>query len=120
MAKRVLLVDDAAFMRMMLRDILTGGGYEVIGEAADGNEGVEAYRKLQPDFVTLDLVMPNKDGLEALREIRGVDPHATVIMVTAMGQEALIQEAFAAGAKGFLVKPFRPQAVLETVQQAVG
>lgn len=120
MAKRVLLVDDAAFMRMMLKDILTQGGYEVIGEAGDGAEGVESYRTLQPDFVTLDIVMPNMDGLAALKAILEADPGATVIMVSAMGQDALIQEASSTGAKGFIVKPFRPQAVLETVQQILG
>lgn len=120
MAKRVLLVDDAAFMRMMLKDILTQGGYEVIGEAGDGVEGVESYRTLQPDFVTLDIVMPNMDGLAALKAILEADPGATVIMVSAMGQDALIQEASSTGAKGFIVKPFRPQAVLETVQQILG
>lgn len=120
MAKRVLLVDDAAFMRMMLRDILTQGGYEIVGEAGDGNEGVESYRSLKPDLVTLDLVMPNKDGLAALREITQVDPNATVVMVSAMGQESLINEATEAGAKGFIVKPFRPQAVLEALRQVTG
>jgi len=120
LAKRALLVDDAAFMRMMLKDILTQGGYEVIGEAGDGNEGIEAYKNLKPDFITLDIVMPNLDGLAALPKILEFDPHATVIMVSAMGQDALVEEATSKGAKGFIVKPFRPQAVLEAVRQALG
>jgi len=107
-------------MRMMLKDIFTQGGYEVVGEAGDGQEGVDAFRALRPDFVTLDIVMPNMDGLQALKAILQEDPTATAIMVSAMGQDALMQEASDAGAKGFIVKPFHPQAVLETVQAAVG
>jgi len=120
MAERVLLVDDAAFMRMMLKDILTSGGYEVVGEAGDGNEATEKYKELRPDFVTMDIVMPELDGIQAVKALLAEDPNAAVIMVSAMGQDALIQEATDAGAKGFIVKPFRPQAVLEAVQQAIG
>jgi len=120
MAKTVLLVDDAAFMRMMLKDILTSGGYEVAGEAGDGKEAVEKYKELRPDFATMDIVMPEMDGIQAVKAIRAEDPNAAVIMVTAMGQDALMQEATEAGAKGFIVKPFRPQAVLEAVEQAIG
>ena len=120
MAKRVLVVDDAAFMRMMLKDILTAGGYQVVGEASDGNEAVQKYKELQPDLVTLDVVMPDVDGVQALKNLRAEDPQAVVVMVSAMGQEALIQEANEAGAKGFIVKPFRPDAVLTAMAEAVG
>jgi two-component system chemotaxis response regulator CheY len=120
MAKRVLVVDDAAFMRMMLKDILKSGGYEIVGEAGDGKEALDAYQTLKPDFVTMDIVMPNMGGLDALRALRETDPNAAVIMVSAMGQDALVQEATDAGARGFIVKPFRPQAVLETVSSVLG
>jgi two-component system chemotaxis response regulator CheY len=115
MAHRVLIADDAAFMREMLRDILTDGGYEIVGEAADGNEAVSAFAKHQPDLVTLDIVMPRKSGLEALREIVAGHPGACVVMCSALGQEALVMEALEAGAKDFIVKPFKPDAVLATL-----
>lgn len=116
----VLVVDDAAFMRMMLKDILTKGGYDVVGEAADGNEAVAKYNELKPDLVTLDITMPNKDGLQALKEIRANDPNATCIMCSAMGQQAMVIEAIQSGAKDFIVKPFQPDRVLEAVKKAVG
>ena len=119
MANRVLIADDAAFMREMLRDILTDGGYEIVGEAADGNEAVSAYAKHQPDLVTLDIVMPRKSGLEALREIVAGHPGACVVMCSALGQEALVMEALEAGAKDFIVKPFKPDHVLEVAQKAL-
>lgn len=119
MANRVLIADDAAFMREMLRDILTDGGYEVVGEAADGNEAVSAFGKHQPDLVTLDIVMPRKSGLEALREIVAAHPAACVVMCSALGQEALVMEALEAGAKDFIVKPFKPDHVLEVAQKAL-
>jgi two-component system chemotaxis response regulator CheY len=119
MANRVLIADDAAFMREMLRDILTDGGYEIVGEAADGNEAVSAYAKHQPDLVTLDIVMPRKSGLEALREIVAAHPGARVVMCSALGQEALVMEALEAGAKDFIVKPFKPDHVLEVAQKAL-
>lgn len=120
MAERVLVVDDAAFMRMMLKDILTGGGYEVVGEAQDGYEALDMYERLHPDVVTLDVVMPNLDGLATVHALMAKDPNATIVMVSALGQEALIREALAAGAKGYIVKPFRPEAVLAGVADAVG
>ena len=94
----VLIVDDAAFMRMMLKDILTKGGYEIAGEAADGNEAVAKYAELKPDLVTLDITMPNKDGLEALKEIKSSDPNAVCVMCSAMGQQAMVIDAIQAGA----------------------
>ena len=119
MANRVLIADDAAFMREMLRDILTDGGYEIVGEAADGNEAVSAFAKHQPDLVTLDIVMPRKSGLEALREIVAAHPSACVVMCSALGQETLVTEALQAGAKDFIVKPFKPDAVLKTLAKVL-
>ena len=119
MANRVLIADDAAFMREMLRDILTDGGYEVVGEACDGNDAVSAFAKHQPDLLTLDIVMPRKSGLEALREIVAAHPGACVVMCSALGQEALVMEALEAGARDFIVKPFKPDHVLEVAQKAL-
>ena len=116
----VLVVDDAAFMRMMLKDILTKGGYDVVGEAADGNEAVAKYNELKPDLVTLDITMPNKDGLQALKEIRANDPNATCIMCSAMGQQAMVIEAIQSGAKDFIVKPFQAERVIEAVKKVIG
>ena len=98
MAHRILIVDDAAFMRMMIKDILTKNGYEVAGEAADGVEAVEKYKELQPDLVTMDITMPEMDGITALKEIRKIDPDAKVIMCSAMGQQAMVIDAIQAGA----------------------
>ena len=119
MAHRVLIADDAAFMREMLRDILTDGGYEIVGEAADGNEAVSAFAKHQPDLVTLDIVMPRKSGLEALREIVAGHPGACVVMCSALGQETLVQEALQAGARDFIVKPFKPDSVIATLNKVL-
>ena len=120
MSQRVLIADDAAFMREMLRDILTEGGHEVVGEAADGNEAVAAFQEHQPDIVTLDIVMPRKSGLEALRDIMSISPEANVVMCSALGQEALVMEALDAGARDFVVKPFKPEQVLAAVDKAAG
>ncbi len=120
MSRRVLIADDAAFMREMLRDILTDGGYEICAEAADGNEAVSAYQEHQPDLVTLDIVMPRKSGLEALREMVAANPGACVVMCSALGQEALVMEALEAGAKDFIVKPFKPDHVLDVLAKALG
>ena len=117
---KILIVDDAAFMRMMLKDILTKGGFEIAGEAADGNEAVAKYNELKPDLVTLDITMPNKDGLQALKESRANDPNATCIMCSAMGQQAMVIDAIQAGAKDFVVKPFQPDRVLESIHKVLG
>jgi two-component system chemotaxis response regulator CheY len=119
MAKRVLIVDDAAFMREMLREILTDAGYEIAGEAADGDQAVTMFRECSPDLVTLDIVMPRKSGLEALREIRGLDPGACIVMCSALGQEALVMEALEAGASDFIVKPFKPDQALAVIEKAL-
>ncbi len=120
MAKTILVVDDAAFMRMMLKDILTKGGYEVIGEAADGNEAVIKYAELKPDLVTLDITMPNKDGIAALKDIKANDPGAVCVMCSAMGQQSMVIEAIQSGAKDFIVKPFQADRVLESIRKIIG
>lgn len=116
----ILVVDDAAFMRMMVKDILTKGGYNVVGEAENGKIAVEKYKELKPDLVTLDITMPEMDGLEALKAIKAEDPGATVIMCSAMGQQAMVIESIQSGAKDFIVKPFQPDRVLEAVKKAIG
>lgn len=117
---RVLIVDDARFMRLVLRRILTQAGHEIVGEAKDGVEAVEMYAEKRPDVMTLDIVMPRQNGIEAVREIMQFDPHAKIIMVTALGQEAFVLDAIKAGAREFIIKPFRNEeivkAVLKTVQ----
>jgi two-component system chemotaxis response regulator CheY len=119
MARRVLIADDAAFMREMLRDILTQSGFEVCAEAADGNEAVACFEEHDPDLVTLDIVMPRKSGLDALRDIISRDPEACVVMCSALGQEALVMEALESGAKDFVVKPFKADHVIEVIQKAL-
>ena len=120
MGKNVLIVDDAAFMRMMLKDILTKNGYNVAGEASNGTEGVNKYIELKPDIVTLDITMPEMDGLAALKEIKKSDPNALVIMCSAMGQQAMVIEAIQAGAKDFIVKPFQADRVIEAIRKVIG
>jgi len=120
MPGRILIVDDAAFMRMMLRDILTKNGYEVAGEAANGVIAVEKYKEIRPDLVTMDITMPEMDGITAVREIRKLDPEAKIIMCSAMGQQAMVIEAIQAGARDFIVKPFQPERVLEAVRKNLG
>jgi two-component system chemotaxis response regulator CheY len=116
----VLVCDDAIFMRTMISDILTTAGFQVIGEAETGREAVDRYKELKPDLVTMDIVMPDMGGIEAVREICKVDPDAKVLMCSAMGQQALVVEAVQAGAKDFVVKPFQPSRVLEAVQRILG
>ncbi len=119
LASSVLIVDDAAFMRMMIKDILTKNGYEVVGEAADGNQAVEKYKELSPDLVTLDITMPEKDGIAALKEIMSFNNQAKVIMCSAMGQQSMVIEAIQSGAKDFIVKPFQADRVLEAVEKTL-
>lgn len=120
MAKKILIVDDAAFMRMTLRNVLAKKGYEVCGEAETGEEGAEKYKQLKPDLVTLDVVMLGISGIEALKKIKEFDPDAKILMISAMGQQALIIEAIQAGAKGFVIKPFQEQAVVDEVGRIIG
>jgi two-component system chemotaxis response regulator CheY len=117
---RVLVVDDAAFMRKMVSDALSGGGHEIVGEAANGAEAVQRFQELRPDVMTLDITMPEKDGLTALREIIAVDPGAKVIMCSALGQESKVLESIKLGAKDFVVKPFQPDRVLSAIEKALG
>jgi two-component system, chemotaxis family, chemotaxis protein CheY len=119
MANKILIVDDAAFMRMMIKDILTKNGFEVVGEAADGNQAVEKYKELSPDLVTMDITMPEKDGIAALKEIKSLDGNAKIIMCSAMGQQAMVIDAIQAGAKDFIVKPFQADRVIEAIQKAL-
>ena len=116
---RILVVDDAAFMRKMVTDALTKGGHEVIGEAGNGTEAVEQYQSLKPDLTTLDITMPEKDGLSALKDIIALDPSAKVIMCSALGQESKVLESIKLGARDFVVKPFKPERVLEAVGKAL-
>lgn len=120
MDKKILLVDDAAFMRMMLKDTLKKNGYENIIEAADGEIAVQQFKQEKPDLVIMDITMPNKNGLEALKEIKELDPNANVVMCSAMGQESMVVDAIKSGAKDFIVKPFKGDRVLKTVQGIIG
>ena len=117
MAIRVLVVDDAMFMRSMIKDILTnaGGRYEIVGEANNGRDAIVRFCELNPQLVTMDIVMPQLDGIEATREILKVDPSAVIVMCSAMGQEALVVESISAGAKDFIVKPFTSDRVLQVL-----
>ena len=119
MGAKVLIVDDALFMRNMLRNILSESGFVVVGEARNGAEAIEKYRELSPDLTTMDIVMPVKTGIEALREIMALDSRARVIICSALGQESLIMEALEAGARDFIVKPFKPSKVIEVAQKAL-
>lgn len=116
---KILVVDDAAFMRMMVKDTLTKGGYTDLYEAVDGADAVEKYKEIQPNLVIMDITMPNMDGLEALKAIKAADPGATIVMCSAMGQESMVIEAIKSGAKDFIVKPFKPDRVLKTVSSIV-
>ena len=120
MAKNILICDDAAFMRMMIKDILTKNGYNIVGEAENGAKAVEKYNELKPDLVLMDITMPEMDGIEALKKIKALDPGAKIIMCSAMGQQAMVIEAIQAGAKDFIVKPFQAERVLEAVKKVVG
>lgn len=120
MAKNILVCDDAAFMRMMIKDILTKNGYNVAGEAENGLKAIEKYKEVNPDLVLMDITMPEMDGIQALKEIKKVDSGAKVIMCSAMGQQAMVIESIQAGAKDFIVKPFQADRVLEAVKKVVG
>lgn len=119
MAKTILIVDDAAFMRMMIKDILTKNQYQVVGEAQNGQEAVTLYQKLKPDLVTMDITMPEMNGIDAVKAIKKADPSAKIIMCSAMGQQAMVIDAIQAGARDFIVKPFNPQRVIDAVAKAL-
>ena len=118
--KRVMVCDDAAFMRMMIKDILVKNGYEIAAEAENGLKAVEQYPEAKPDLVLMDITMPEMDGIEAVRRIKTLDPNANIIMCSAMGQQAMVIEAIQAGAKDFIVKPFQANRVLEAVRKVLG
>lgn len=120
MAKGILLVDDAAFMRMMLKDILEKNGYEVVGEAENGVKAVEKYKELSPDLVIMDITMPEMDGIAAVKEIKKINSDATIVMCSAMGQQAMVIEAIQSGAKDFIVKPFQADRIIEAVKKVIG
>lgn len=120
MAKNILICDDAAFMRMMIKNVLAKGGYNVVGEAENGAKAVEKYKELSPDLVLMDITMPEMDGIQALKEIKKIDGGAKVIMCSAMGQQAMVVESIQAGAKDFIVKPFQEDRVLEAVKKVIG
>ena len=120
MANKVLIVDDAAFMRMMIKDILSKNGYEVVGEADNGLKAIEKYKELTPDLVLMDITMPEMNGIDAVKNIKAIDPGAKVVMCSAMGQQAMVIESIQAGARDFIVKPFQADRVLEAVRRVVG
>lgn len=120
MAKNILIVDDAAFMRMMIKDILTKNGYTIAAEAENGKIAVDKYNEVKPDLVLMDITMPEMDGIQALKGIKAIDPNAAVIMCSAMGQQAMVIEAIQSGAKDFIVKPFQAERVLEAVKKVIG
>ena len=120
MDKKILLVDDAAFMRMMIKDTLTKNGYTSIIEAADGEQAVEQYKNEKPNLIIMDITMPNKTGIEALKEIKQLDSSAKIVMCSAMGQESMVVEAIKLGALDFIVKPFKPDRILQTVSKILG
>lgn len=115
MAKSVMITDDAAVMRMMLKNILSSAGYEVVAEATDGREAVEKYQEFHPDLVTMDITMPEMDGIKAVKAIKAIDPQAKIVMCSAMGQKTLVLEAIEAGASNFIVKPFEADKVKQVV-----
>jgi two-component system chemotaxis response regulator CheY len=120
LGKKVLITDDTAFMRMTLRNVLEKNGYEVVAEAEDGFQAVEKYQELKPDLVTMDITMPNMDGITAIKKIMAEDPQAKIVVVSAMGQKALVIEALNSGAKDFIVKPFQPDRIVEALQKVGG
>ncbi len=120
MANGILLVDDAAFMRMMIKDILSKNGFEILGEAENGAKAVEKYKELTPDLVIMDITMPEMDGIQAVKAIKEINPDAKIIMCSAMGQQGMVIEAIQAGAKDFIVKPFQADRVIEAVKKVLG
>ncbi|MDP4179474.1 MAG: response regulator [Bacillota bacterium] len=120
MSKKILIVDDAAFMRMMIKDILSKNGYEIAGEAENGARAIEKYKELAPDLVIMDITMPEVDGIQAVKEIRKLNTESKIIMCSAMGQQAMVIESIQAGARDFIVKPFQAERVVEAVKKVLG
>jgi two-component system chemotaxis response regulator CheY len=119
LGKKVLIVDDAAFMRMMIKNIITKSGYEVVGEAENAGIAVDLYKELKPDLVTMDITMPEMDGISGVKALRSIDPKVNIIMVSAMGQQAMVMEAIQAGAKDFIVKPFQQERILQAMERVL-
>lgn len=119
MEKKILIVDDSSFMRMTLKDILQKAGYEVVAEVGDAKSSLEKYKELRPDLVTMDIIMPEENGIYALKQIKEIDKTAKVVMVTAAGQEALVVDAMSSGAKGYITKPFKPEDVINAVKKVL-
>jgi two-component system chemotaxis response regulator CheY len=119
LAKTILIVDDAAFMRMMIKNIVTKNGYEVVGEAENGHVALELYKQKKPDLVTMDITMPEMSGIEGVKAIRSYDPNANIIMCSAMGQQSMVMEAIQAGAKDFIVKPFQQDRILQAIERVL-
>ncbi|HBC91367.1 MAG TPA: two-component system response regulator [Pelotomaculum sp.] len=119
MGKRILIVDDAAFMRMMIKNIVTKNGYEVVGEAENGQDALELYKEHKPDLVTMDITMPEMSGIEGVKAICDFDPAANIIMCSAMGQQAMVMDAIQAGAKDFVVKPFQQDRILQAIERVL-
>lgn len=115
--KKVLIVDDAAFMRMSIKRMLANKDFEIVGEAENGLMALEKYKELNPDIVTLDITMPEMDGLETLKELKKIDPSASVIMISALGQEGIMKEAILSGAKGFIIKPFKEDVIVDALSK---
>lgn len=120
MPNGILVVDDAAFMRMMIKDVLTKNGYTILGEAENGQKAIEKYKELTPDLVIMDITMPEVDGIQAVKEIKKIDPNAKIVMCSAMGQQAMVIESIQAGARDFIVKPFQADRVIEAVKKVLG
>lgn len=120
MGKKILIVDDAAFMRMMIKDILSKNGYEVVGEAENGAVAINRYKELIPDLVIMDITMPEVDGIQAVKEIKRINGESQIIMCSAMGQQAMVIESIQAGARDFIVKPFQAERVIEAVKKVLG
>lgn len=120
MKKKILIVDDAAFMRLVLKNILDKNGYEVVGEASNGQEAIEKYKSMSPDLVTMDITMPIMEGIEAVKHIRQHDADAKIIMCSAMGQQIMVVQSLQAGARDFIVKPFQEERVLESIRRVIG
>jgi len=120
MSKKIMLVDDAAFMRMMIKDVLSKNGFEICGEAENGAKAIEKFKEVDPDLVIMDITMPEVDGIQAVKEIKKMNSAAKVIMCSAMGQQAMVIEAIQAGAKDFIVKPFQAERIIEAVKKVLG
>lgn len=120
MGKNILIVDDAAFMRMMIKDILAKNGYQIVGEAENGARAIEKFKELNPDLVIMDITMPEVDGIQAVKEIKKIDGDSKIIMCSAMGQQAMVIEAIQAGARDFIVKPFQAERVVEAIKKVLG